>query len=102
MIPPRLSPGQPVRVDRRGHAGHCRTPLYLKGKQGVVETLLGAHRNPEQLAYHKPGFPRRHLYRVRFRQTDVWADYDGADSDTLCADLYEHWLIPLDKKSGGR
>jgi len=29
---------------------------------------------------------------VRFRQKDVWPDYDGATSDWLEMEIYEHWL----------
>ena len=60
--------GERVRVLAHTIAGHCRTPLYLKGKVGEVIELAGAWRNPESLAYHKPGLPKRNLYRVRFRQ----------------------------------
>ena len=43
------------------------------------------------------GLPERALYRVRFVQSHVWPDYDGAASDTIDIDLYEHWLQPVDK-----
>lgn len=88
----RFAPGAPVTVAYREALGHCRTPFYLRGKSGVVMSAIGAFRNPELLAYHKPGLPRRVLYRVRFRQAELWDDYRGAPSDTLEADLYEHWL----------
>lgn len=76
--------------------GHCRTPWYLRGKEGVVEIGLGAFRNPEELAYHRDGLPEIELYRVRFRQARLWPDYGGSSSDTLLADIYEHWLEPAE------
>ncbi len=88
----RFAPGEAVRVLTGDPAGHCRTPLYLRGKPGVIEAVAGAYRDPEKLAYHKPGLARRVLYRVRFDQTRVWPDYRGPAGDTLVADLYEHWL----------
>ena len=86
--------GDRIRVKTRVPTGHCRTPYYLRGKQGVVETDLGAFRNPEELAYHRDGLPEIELYRVRFDQTHLWTDYRGRDDDTLVADIYEHWLEP--------
>lgn len=90
-----FSDGMRVRVLERTISGHCRTPLYLKGKVGEVVSLAGAWRDPETLAYHKPGLPKRNLYRVRFRQADLWKNYPNP-GDTLEADLYEHWLAPVD------
>ncbi len=71
---------------------HLRTPWYIRGKCGQVERVCGAFRNPEDLAYGGDGLPRRVLYRVRFRQSDVWCDYGGAADDTVDVEIYEHWL----------
>lgn len=32
------------------------------------------------------------MYRVRFRQVDVWPDYNGPDSDLIDVEVYQHWL----------
>jgi nitrile hydratase len=37
----------------------------------------------------------RVLYRVRFKQKDVWPDYTGGPNDTVVADIFEHWLDPI-------
>ena len=92
----RFAPGDRVRVDDRDHDGHCRTPLYLRGKIGRVDAIAGRFRNPEELAYYRPGTPPLPLYIVRFRQADVWPDYAGPPGDTLAADIYEHWLEPAE------
>ena len=81
-----------MRVAERPALGHCRTPWYLRGKTGVVASVQGTFRNPEQLAYHQPGLPRRVLYKVRFEQAAIWDDYRGPAGDHLEADIYEHWL----------
>ena len=88
----RFKPGDRVRVGQRGVAGHCRTPFFLRGKTGVIAEILGRFRDPERLAYHKPGQPAQVLYKVRFAQTHIWAAYAGPASDTREADIYEHWL----------
>ena len=91
----RFATGDPVRVAGRASLGHCRTPWYLRGKTGVVVGIQGTFRNPEQLAYHKPGLPAQLLYKVQFKQGDIWGRYVGAADDNVEADIYEHWLEPL-------
>src|SRR3546814_21091436 len=80
---PRFAPGARVRIDDRNQPGHVRTPLYVRGKTGVVERVVGAFPNPEQLAYGLPGLPYKVLYRVHFSQRDLWPDYDGKPDDSL-------------------
>jgi nitrile hydratase len=92
LRPPRFQPGDPVRVADRAPAGHCRTPWYLRGRRGVVVEIQGAFRDPERLAYHRPGLPRQVLYKVRFRHADLWGGYAGPATDRLEADIYEPWL----------
>ena len=87
-----FEPGDRVRVVPSEKPGHVRTPAYLKGKAGWVESLIGAFPNPEDLAYGLSGLPERPLYKVGFRQTDLWDDYEGSAEDYLYADVYEHWL----------
>jgi hypothetical protein len=91
-VEPRFAAGDRVQIDTRAVFGHCRTPYYLRGTTGVVEAVLGRFKNPELLAYHKPGVPKRFLYRVRFSQRDLWTDYNGPAADILQADIFEHWL----------
>ena len=87
----RLSPGAVVRVREDYPPGHIRTPVYLRGKQGVVERYFGAFGNPETLAFNLPG-PKTDLYKVRFRAMDLWPDYQGSPKDMIEADIYDHWL----------
>ena len=58
-----------------------RTPGYLKGKSGWVEAVIGPFPNPEDLAYGLSGLPERNLYKVGFRQADLWDDYEGPAED---------------------
>lgn len=92
MVPdPLHPPGARVRVADRPVTGHCRTPFYLRGRSGVVVECSGRFRNPEQLAYHRPGLPLLTLYRVSFTQRG----FDGRDTgDEIVADIYGHWLEP--------
>ena len=87
-----FEPGERVRVCSADRPGHVRTPGYLKGKAGRVESVLGEFRSPEDLAYGLSGLPERPLYKVGFRQADLWSDYEGPADDYLYADVYEQWL----------
>lgn len=87
-----LHPGDRVRVRDDYPMGHVRTPVYVRGKEGVVTRLFGDFPNPETLAIGRDGMPKKRLFEVRFRQKDLWPDYAGGASDTLDIDIYEHWL----------
>lgn len=88
--------GDRVSVKKSWPPGHRRTPFYIRGKTGVIERICGAFPNPEELAYGFDGMPKRVLYRVRFRQHDVWPAYDGPESDIIEMEIYEHWLTAAD------
>ena len=45
-----FKPGDRVRVRTEDKPGHVRTPGYVRGKTGRVESVLGEFRNPESLA----------------------------------------------------
>ncbi|WP_255765967.1 SH3-like domain-containing protein [Nereida sp. MMG025] len=82
-----------VRVKTWAPPGHVRTPAYLRGKTGVIERSLGPFGNPEELAYGHDGTPTL-LRRVRFTMSEVWGPDCEAASDTIEAEIYEHWLEP--------
>jgi nitrile hydratase len=92
MNEPRLSVGAPVRVRRAWPPGHVRAPWYLRGCRGSVCRVVGEFGNPEEMAYGRYDAPKLILYRVRFRQDDVWPDYAGPPRDTLEVEIYENWL----------
>lgn len=76
--------GGRVRVSARGHAGHHRTPGYVKGKAGTIVRSHGALTNPETRAYGADGLPEQPLYLVGFSQSDF----------KIYVDVFEHWLEP--------
>jgi hypothetical protein len=91
---PRFKPGARVKVRRADPPGHIRTPWYIRGHTGEVERLCGSFPNPEELAYNRSGLPAQPLYRVRFRQHELWTDYRGATQDSIEIEIYQHWLEP--------
>jgi nitrile hydratase len=74
--------GDRVRVADRAHAGHHRTPGYVKGRRGRIERIHGSFTNPETRAYGSDGLPEVVLYQVAF------------ELEPACTyvDVYEHWL----------
>jgi hypothetical protein len=84
-----------VRVKAMIPPGHVRTPYYLRGKTGEVERALGPFHNPEQLAYGVPADLEK-MYRVRFTMAEVWGDGAENPDDTLDAEIYAHWLEPVE------
>jgi nitrile hydratase len=83
-------------VVRRYPPGHLRTPFYCRGKTGVVERVLPASINPEEEGFGMYDGAPMPLYRVRFRQADLWPSYVGPVHDTVDIEIYEHWLVPAE------
>lgn len=98
----RLEAGDRVRIASVHPPGHRRTPFYIRGKEGVIERACGEFANPEELGHGFDGLPKKRLYRVRFKQTDLWTDYRGGPADTVDVDVYEHWLQPLPATAAGQ
>jgi nitrile hydratase len=88
----RFTVGDAVRVLHLGKTGHIRTPFYVRGKVGRVMQMCGVFLNPEDLAVGNTAGPVVPLYRVSFRQADLWDDYQGPEHDTLVIEIYDHWL----------
>jgi len=91
---PLFRAGDLVTVRAAYPIGHVRAPYYIRGKSGVIERYCGAYPNPEELAYARPGLPKKPLYRVRFKQTGIWPAYRGMEDDTVDVEIYQHWLEP--------
>ena len=87
-----LAVGDRVRVREDYPPGHIRTPVYVRGKEGVITRAFGIFPNPEVLALGRDGLPKKALFEVRFRQNELWRGYSGPAGDTLDIDIYEHWL----------
>ena len=88
----RFKPGDRVKVLKAYPPGHIRTPHYIRGHTGEVERVCGVFPNPEELAQMRDGLPAQPLYRVRFKQKEVWPDYRGPESDVVEIEIFQHWL----------
>ena len=94
MVEEKFKVGERVRVVKAYPPGHVRTPFYIRGHTGTIERVCGSFPNPEELAQMRDGLPERPLYRVRFRQKDVWAGYRGTAADVIEVEIFQHWLEP--------
>lgn len=98
-LEPQFKIGDAVRIDNRTVVGHNRTPVYIRGKTGVITEIQGRMHEPSRMAYHKPGLPLMYWYKVRFQQRDLWPRYKGDANDQLELDVQEDWLLaPRGKK----
>ena len=88
----RFRVGDRVQVLDLGKSGHVRTPFYVRGKVGEVAQFCGFFLNPEDLSVGNAAGPVIPLYRVSFRQKDLWPDYIGPPDDKLQVEIYDHWL----------
>ena len=89
--------GDRVTVLRLGKPGHVRTPDYILGHTGEVVQFCGCFLNPEDLSLGHTGGPVVPLYRVRFLLSALWPDPQHHPDDTLCIEIYGHWLTAADK-----
>jgi len=103
---PKFKAGDAVRVrnnllssDVEWRRPHLRTPGYIYGVSGEVERVCGRHGDPSYLAFGLEA-PEVQLYRVRFRQRDLWPEQSANASDVVEVEVYEHWLEPSLSASG--
>lgn len=79
---------------------HIRTPGYLFGKSGVIESVAGSFLPPHKVSWNRdvkePVTPEV-LYRVRFRMGDIWEHAENPE-DTVDAEIFQQWLIPKEPK----
>ena len=85
---PTFSVGDAVRVRRVRPEAHHRSPRYLRGVAGVVESVAGDD--------HMPGTRRSDdasatVYTVAFQSTDIWGHTDEPPFELLI-DLWEPYL----------
>lgn len=85
---PAFTDGERVRVRRVRPEAHHRSPRYLRGVTGVVETVAGDD--------HLPGTRRGDessatVYTVAFRSIDIWGPTDEPPFE-LMIDLWEPYL----------
>ena len=90
--PAQFAVGDAVRARNLNPPGHTRLPRYVRGRQGVVTALHGAHVFPDSNAHDKGEDPQP-LYTVRFAGVELW----GEDADpglAVSVNAFESYLEP--------
>jgi len=90
---PIFAVGDRVRISVRYPVGHYRVPIYMRGKQGIVEKILKpAAINNEEEGFGRNAGSKRHYYRVAVPLAELWAGYAGSPQDRLLIEIFETWL----------
>jgi nitrile hydratase subunit beta len=88
--PPRFVPGDRVRCNAHGSAGHTRLPAYARGRVGKVVAHHGGWVYPDSNA-HGRGEDPQHLYSVALDGWELWGE--GAELGVVVhLDLFETYL----------
>lgn len=74
---------------------YTHTSEYVRGAEGIMFHVSYESPAPEDEAWGREGDKPEWFYIVRFRQTDLWDSYHGAESDTLQTEIPERWLQAL-------
>ena len=92
VAPARFAIGDRV-VTRNMHpTGHTRLPRYARDKEGVIESLHGAHVFPDTRA-HGQGDDPQWLYTVRFSARELWGE-EADPTVSVSIDAWESYLEP--------
>ena len=90
----RFTVGQRVRTRRGEVPHHTRLPGYIRGKQGIVERVHGAHVFPDANSQGLGECPQW-LYTVVFEEREVWGAQAPPQRLSLAVDAWESYLEPL-------
>lgn len=90
--PARFAVGDRVRARIMHPETHTRLPRYLRGHEGGIAAVRGAHVFPDAHA-HGGGEDPQWLYTVRFSSRAVWGEGRNPN-DSVHADLFEPYLEP--------
>lgn len=87
--PARFKPGDRVLARRDIDSMHTRLTRYVKGRSGIVDSIIGPQPLPDKAA---EGIIRKEqTYVVRFQMADLWPE--SSDSkDALLIDMWDSYL----------
>jgi hypothetical protein len=88
-----FKPGDRVRVAWRFPIGHYRAPRYIRGKSGLVESVIEPRAvNNEEEGFGRNAGSRRHYYRVALSMEELWQGDAESVQDQLKIEVFETWL----------
>lgn len=85
--------GDRVRIALRFPIGHYRVPRYVRGKVGVVDSVLSPRIvDNEEEGFGRSAGLRKTYYRIALRMRELWPEYSAGSSDQLVIEVIETWL----------
>ena len=90
--PAKFKLGDRVRVRDLPAMFYTRTPEYVRGAEGIIAEIAYESPAPEDETWDREDAKSEWFYIVRFRQSDLWDNYTGPNTDTLQTELPERWL----------
>ncbi len=93
----RFEVGDRVRARDLNPHHHTRLPRYVRGREGVIESVHPAAVLPDVNAHvAAPGDPRpfEPVYTVVFEARELWGE-DAGERDRIGLDLWESYLEPV-------
>jgi hypothetical protein len=88
---PRFKVGDPVVVRELPVIFYTRTPAYVRGATGQIETVAYESPAAEDETWDRPA-QAEWFYVVRFNMADLWYGYTGTADDVISTEIPEHWL----------
>ena len=89
---PRFKLGERVVAQRDVSTNHTRLAGYIRGRTGVVDSVMGLQPLPDLSAI---GVIRNeHTYVVRFPMAELWPEASGS-RDSLLIDMWDSYLEPV-------
>ncbi len=89
-IAAKFKAGDRVRAHSVKPPGHTRLPIYICGREGVVQRDHGVFHLPDSRVAGEGDKPQ-HIYSVRFAARELWGP-EAPPKDTLCIDLWDDYL----------
>jgi nitrile hydratase subunit beta len=89
-IQPKFSTGTVVKAKVISPMGHTRIPRYIRGKQGIIESIHGNFILPDTKVHQGINLYQP-VYRVCFKAQDLWGE-DASPKDKLYIELWEDYL----------
>ena len=88
----RFKPGDRIVARRDISTMHTRLTGYVRGRPGVVDSVIGPQHFPDEKAV---GTKRREqTYVVRFQMSDLWPE-SANSNDCLLIDMWDSYLEPV-------
>ena len=89
---PKFKVGDPVFVRELPVLFYTRTPAYVRGATGVIDSVAYESPAAEDETWDIPDAKVEWFYIVKFRMADLWDGFNGPAADTLRTEIPEHWL----------